>query len=196
MRGHALSCALFSGIAIGGLLQGCPVANVACHIDAARQSLEKFRGLADRFAVAALVLFAMCTVLSNNATRGPEYVACVLEARKIFDSLPEKDPLMLSLFAQYTIMDGFQNFTFEECYSVNPVNALAKKANLPVADGEFQSVEAAVVKQLESRVLADPDCDGGGGGVGDRADRLPRCITSPRAHPAYATTDGTSDDGV
>lgn len=194
MRGHALSCALFSGIAIGGLLHGCPPANVACHVEAARRSLEKFRGLADRFTVAALVLFAMCTVMSNNATRGPEYVACVLEARKIFDSLPEKDPLMVSLFAQYTIMDGFQHFTFDDCYSVNPINALVKKSCVRADDNELQSVEAAV-EGLEARVLADSDCDiGGGDGDGDAP--LPRCIASPRVHPAYATTDGESDCGV
>lgn len=73
MRGHALSCAVFSAMVIGGLMLGCPVANVARHMEAAELSLDKFRGLADRFSVAALVLFAMCTILKNNSIRGPAY---------------------------------------------------------------------------------------------------------------------------
>ena len=58
-KGQALECALFSSIAIGGLMLGCPVRDVARHLVSAQRCREQLDGLRDRSAVAALLLHAV-----------------------------------------------------------------------------------------------------------------------------------------
>lgn len=58
-RGQALECALFSSIAIGGLMVGCPVDDVACYLASAQRCREQLDGLKDRSAVSALILHAV-----------------------------------------------------------------------------------------------------------------------------------------
>lgn len=57
-QGQALECALFSSIAIGGLMLGCPVRDVSRHLVSAQRCREQLAGLKDRTAVSALLLHA------------------------------------------------------------------------------------------------------------------------------------------
>ena len=58
-KGQALECALFSSIAIGALILGCPVGDVARYLAPAQRCREQLDGLRDRSAVSALLLHAL-----------------------------------------------------------------------------------------------------------------------------------------
>lgn len=184
MRGHALSCALFSAIAIGGLVLGCPPANVAHHIEAAQKSLGKFRGLADRFAVAGRILFAMSTVLSNNGDTGPEYMTCVAEAWAIYDSLPEKDPLMSAFFSFRSIFDNLPSLTVNQACSSNPINALATMSKGPFHVGVNTRAGEEIAKHRDSGAQGAPELGGRAGPC-----RLGRFVAQQASHPASMVAD-------
>lgn len=88
-KGQALECALFSSIAIGALILGCPVGDVAQYLVPAQRRREQLDGLKDRSAVSALLLHAVSHAFLGaeevrpnkvDASRGqqqPHIIACV-----------------------------------------------------------------------------------------------------------------------
>lgn len=198
MRGYALSCSLFASVAIGGLMLGCPETAVAHHLAAARAALESFRGLSDRFAVSALILFAMSNVMARQGMLDSEYHRVVAEARAIHKSLPDKDPLVSTLMSYRSMFEGLHLLTMEDTYSVNPINAWQERLEDPLQVGVSTSAGEAIVKHVENGVK-DPGGGGGGAGGGAGAGTssssvtrlaLPRFVTAQKAHPAYVVTDG------
>eukprot|EP00903_Cladosiphon_okamuranus_P011943 g11217.t1 len=108
MRGQALSCSLFSCIAIGGLMAGCPPRTVALHMSSAQASLSKFGGLSDVYAVRAYVLYAMASEFLEGLDPGTEYRKGMEAARAVFDKLPakEREPLLSAVLSHFMVLEG------------------------------------------------------------------------------------------
>ncbi|CAM9511357.1 unnamed protein product [Ectocarpus sp. 6 AP-2014] len=108
MRGQALSCSLFSCVALGGLISGCPPAAVAPHMTTARACVAKFGGLSDRYAVSALILYAMASEYVGGQGPGTEYAKGMEAARAIFEGLPakDKDPVLSAVLAHFMVLEG------------------------------------------------------------------------------------------
>lgn len=122
-RGQALSCALFSSMAIGGLLMGCPAKAVANHVESARECVARFRGSRDRCAVSALILYAMANEFMPVPASELECRKSIDEAQAIFELLPEKDPLISAVLTYRQILRGIPQLQHvETASSVNPVN--------------------------------------------------------------------------
>lgn len=76
-KGRALECALYSSIAIGGLMLGYPVVDVARYLVSAQECREQLDGLKDRSAVSALVLHAVShAFLGAERVRANKVDAC------------------------------------------------------------------------------------------------------------------------
>lgn len=99
LRGRALECAFFSSVAIGGLLSGCPPVMISSHVATAKASVAEFKGLADKHAVSALILHGMVQILLPMPGSNADGRKSLDEAQAIFDSLPEKDPLVSVILA-------------------------------------------------------------------------------------------------
>lgn len=108
MRGQALSCSLFSCIAIGGLMAGCPPTAVAPHMSTAQASLSKFGGLSDVYAVRAYVLYAMASEFLGGLGPGTEYRKGMEAARAVFERLPakEKEPVLSAVLSHFMVLEG------------------------------------------------------------------------------------------
>lgn len=114
-RGRALECAFFSSVAIGGLLSGYPADMVKNHVESAQSSVVEFRGLADKHAVSALVLSGMMNILlppgaeagaGAGSSANAEGRRSLDEAEAIFESLPEKDPLVGVILTFRRMVEG------------------------------------------------------------------------------------------
>lgn len=116
-RGRALECAFFSSVAIGGLLSGYPADMVKNHVESAQTSVIEFRGLADKHAVSALVLSGMMNILlppgadagagaGAGSSANAEGRRSLDEAEAIFESLPEKDPLVGVILTFRRMVEG------------------------------------------------------------------------------------------
>ena len=90
-RGCALSCALFSCIAVGGLIMGSPPSAVARYMATARSYIPEFEGLSDRCAVSCLIAYAMANEYLTGREPGSEYRKSMDSAKAIFEGLPHKD---------------------------------------------------------------------------------------------------------
>lgn len=108
MRGQALSCSLFSCIAIGGLMAGCRPRTVAPHMSTAQASLSKFGGLSDVYAVRAYVLYAMASEFLGGMGPGTEYRKGMEAARAVFEKLPakEKEPILSAVLSHFMVLEG------------------------------------------------------------------------------------------
>lgn len=108
MRGQALSCSLFSCIAIGGLMAGCPPTAVAPHMSTAQASLSRFGGLSDAYAVRAYVLYAMASEFLGGMGPGTEYRKGMEAARAVFAKLPakEEEPVLSAVLSHFMVLEG------------------------------------------------------------------------------------------
>lgn len=183
MRGHALSCSLFSCIAIGGLTLGYPNDAVARHIAAAKASLDKFEGLSGRFAASALLLYALVHLLLRRGKADGEYHTYERRSRAAFEALPERDPVLSSLFTYRTLYDGLHVLDMEMAYSRDPLKFVREKLSVPEDLGASTPVGEAIVHLAETGTT-----DPGGGGVSRKL--LERGFATQAAHPACVVTDG------
>lgn len=181
MKGRALSCSLYLSIAIGGLMLGCPETAIARHIAAAKATLDKFHGLSDRFAVSALVLYAMVVLILRNGKVDDEYRKYEGQAKAVYDSLLEKDPMISALFMYRTLFAGVQVLTMEQTYSANPINALLDTLNASSNVGARTPAGNVIVKHGSG--ATDP----GGGTI---RPTLQRFLSTQKSHPMYVVTDG------
>ncbi|CAM9604163.1 unnamed protein product, partial [Scytosiphon promiscuus] len=94
VRGRALECSFFSSVVIGGLLSGQAPESVGNHVRSSRTSVVEFRGLSDRHAVSALVLSGMMNLLLPGRESRDAGRRSLDDAEEVFESLPEKDPLV------------------------------------------------------------------------------------------------------
>lgn len=90
-RGHALSCALFSCITVGGLIMGCPPSSVARYMATARSYIPMFEGLVDQCAVSCLIAYAMANEYLTGRGPDSEYRKSMDSAKAMFGLLPHKD---------------------------------------------------------------------------------------------------------
>lgn len=169
MRGHALECMLLSSMAIGGLLLGCPPKMVARHMAGAQRCLAKFRGLSEQCVVSSLILYGVSNALVSVAGSGAEYRKSMDEARTIFDSLEEKDPVVGAFIAYRATCDNLI-VRMDATYSVNPANIVGRdttdKPDVKPSGG------AAAAEKTEA-------------GWAEVRRALPS-----QAHPAYVVADG------
>lgn len=190
MRGSAVECTLFSAMAIGGLMLGCPTVTVARHLAAARQCLGRFRsGLCEQSAVAALILYGLANALlppcDGDGQR--EYRSSMDDAQEIFGSLEPQDPFVNAFMTYRGTCDNLVAFMPDSLYSVNPVNISGRRGG------------------VTAPAQASTSGGGGGGeGGGDQAWKTPGGATTPGAkqgvdamrvssarpaHPAYVVAD-------
>ncbi len=127
MRGQSLSCALFSCIAIGGLMAGCPPAAVAPHLSTARASLRKFAGLEDIYAVRAYTLYAMAREFVEGLGPGTEYRMGMDAARRVFEKLPpvDKEPRLSAVLSHFMMLEGLPLLQHVEMEEVSEDDSLA-----------------------------------------------------------------------
>lgn len=183
MRGHALSCSLFSSIAIGGLVLGHPEASVARHVDVAKASVKKFEGLSDQSAVSALLLYALLDLILRHGKPGEEYHKYRNRSKAVFDSLPERDPVISTLFTYRTLYDGLLKLSMEAAYSVDPISILQEKQQTSEHMGANTATGEAILQYAETGA-PDP------GGTVASAMPLQIQTASREAHPACVVTDG------
>jgi len=127
---HALMCSLFSAIAIGGLMLGCPVAAVARHMDFARHCKEQFNGFADKTpTVPALILYAMSHAFIVSEHSDQEHREALLQARDIQDGCQEVDPLVSCFLAYREFHDRIEFVTLSMIESHNPFSAVRRVMN-------------------------------------------------------------------
>lgn len=174
MRGNALACTLFSSIAIGGLLLGCPPTAVADHMASASGCLEKFHGLSsDKFAVSALILYAMSNALLPSAESSrARYHENMDKARAMSSCLPKEDPFVSAILAYRTVSDGLDVLSMAATYSANPIDVWGRHTDttslgVKTADGE------AILKRASTGAM-----------------RRGRFVPTHHAHPVYVVTDG------
>ena len=125
-RGRALECAFFSSVAIGGLLTGHSPDMVKHHVESAQLSVVEFRGLSDKHAVSALILSGMMNILlppgattaaatagdvadgggASTTNANADGRRSLDEAEAIFESLPEKDPLVGVILTFRRMVEG------------------------------------------------------------------------------------------
>lgn len=209
MRGSALECTLFSAMAIGGLLLGCPTKAVARHMAAARRLLHKFRtSLAEKPAVSALILYGLanallppCEVPGGGITGGgggggghdvrgggqQEYRKSLDDAKAVFVSLEVKDqdPLVNAFMTYRATCDNLVAFVADVAYSANPVNISGRRGVAPPPPPP----------PLPG--TGDSGSGGGGGGGNGGDDQgwtdagSPAVVIhqAPKAHPAYVVAD-------
>lgn len=136
MRGQALSCSLFSCIAIGGLMAGCPPAAVAPHLSTARASLGRFGGLSDAYAVRAYVLYAMASEFLGGPGPGTEYRRGMEAARAVFEKLPakEKEPVLSAVLSHFMVLEGLPLLQHVETNSAATDTDAASAAGGPAAN--------------------------------------------------------------
>lgn len=183
MRAQALSCSFFSSIAIGGLTLGSPRTAVERHIAAARRSIDKFRGLSDKFAVSSFLLYAVLNVLLQHGNVNEEYFRYKCQAREVFSSLPEKDPVMTALFAYRDMYEGLLN---------EPAIAAARSFN-PVNTDEVSSTGIGLVKSSTPEgeaVLRHADDVRSDHGDGSARSQPQRCFVPVESDPTYVVADG------
>lgn len=163
-RGRALECAFFSSVAIGGLLSGYPVEMVKNHVESAQASVVEFRGLADKHAVSALILSGMMNILlppagaegggaggagggtagsgsgasggSGGGSADAEGRRSLDEAEAIFESLPEKDPLVGVILSFRRMVEGLAAI---DPAALCPSPAAASKSSSSVPSSSFSS---------------------------------------------------------
>eukprot|EP00903_Cladosiphon_okamuranus_P013676 g12737.t1 len=187
MRGHALECALFSAMAIGGLALGCPAKDVYRHLNAARMNLTKCQNLREPPVVSALALYGVANALlppcgggggggdddgDNDGGRQQqehieEYHSSMNSARALYESFRVKDPLMTAFLTYQAMCDNLVGFLRNSGYSVNPANVRGR---------------------FDAAVGVEP----GGGGSGDLPGVVPgraRVPPTKAAHPSYVVAD-------
>ncbi|CAB1109583.1 unnamed protein product [Ectocarpus sp. CCAP 1310/34] len=190
MRGSAIECTLFSAMAIGGLMLGCPTVTVSRHLAAARQCLGRFRSrLCEQSAVAALILYGLANALlppcDGDGQR--EYRSSMDHAEEIFGSLELQDPFVNAFMMYRGTCDNLVAFMPDTLYSVNPVNISGRRGG------------------VTAPAQASTSGGGGGGeGDGDQAWKTPggattagakqgadaiRVSSAKPAHPAYVVAD-------
>ncbi len=127
-RGHALSGALFSCMAIGGLMMGSPPSYVVRYLATAKSHVSRFEGLRDRCAVSALILYAMANEFLTGRKAGSEYRKSMDSAKAIFGGLEEKEehPITSAVLAHFMVLEGFPAMTHVEACSINPVNCSSR----------------------------------------------------------------------
>lgn len=112
------------------------------------------------------------------------------KARAVYDSLPEKDPLIEAVFTHYSLLDGLQTFTFEEAYSVNPVNAVRKRTVFSAGDLDAQTPSDKALAELVDAGGTSGGSGGDDGSGSDEGGRVARFLPPPPALASYVTTDG------
>lgn len=183
MRAQALSCSFFSSIAIGGLTLGFPRAAVERHMAAAQRSLDKFRGLSDKFAVSSLLLYAVLNVLLQHGDVNEEYFRYKCQAREVYSSLPEKDPVITALFAYRDMYEGLLNEpAMSAVHSFNPINTRQATSSLTSLVKSSTPEGEAVLRHADD-VRSDP-------GDGSARSQPQRCIVPIESDPTYVVTDG------
>lgn len=175
MRGQAFSCALFSCMAIGGLIMGCPSTAVSHHMASAQACLPKFSGLSDGCAVSALILYAMSNVFLPLPGTEEEYRKSLEEAQAIFGSLPEKDPLVSAVLAFQTVVDGLPLVQLVDTESSvsSPVNDFTCGRNTGTSYMRVSTPDGEATFKRAAASRAEP-----------------HLLTTPHAPPAYVVTDG------
>ena len=178
MRGNAFECILLSSMAIGGLMMGCPQSMVARHIDGARQCLAKFRGLSEQCAMTAMMLYGLSHAFQPPVDSNVEYRANMDEAQAIFNTFPEKDPLVAAFLTYRATCDNLIDFV-ESAYSVNPANISGRGR-----DANVDRSAGLMLKTVKGTAVAERAEPGPAGRATAR--RTP----PPPAHPAYVVADG------
>lgn len=180
-RGRALECALFSSVAIGGLLSGCPPETIAKHVATAQASMVEFRGLSDRHAVSALILHGMMNVLLPLSGSNAEGRKSLDEAQAIFESMPDRDPLLSVILAFRRQVENLSLLKVDTI-GCSSSTAGASKGHQPSA-ASFNSPPSSTSANTEEgeAILKGVEIHHGPN------QRTP----SQHAHPAYVVADGT-----
>ncbi|CBN75109.1 conserved unknown protein [Ectocarpus siliculosus] len=190
MRGSAVECTLFSAMAIGGLMLGCPTVTVARHLAAARQCLGRFRsGLCEQSAVAALILYGLANALlppcDGDGQR--EYRSSMDDAQEMFGSLEPQDPFVNAFMTYRGTCDNLVAFMPDSLYSVNPVNISGRRGGVTAPAHASTSGGADGGEGGGDQVWKTP---GGAmtAGAKQGADAM-RVSSAKPAHPAYVVAD-------
>lgn len=181
-RGRALECAFFSSVAIGGLLLGHPAEMVANHVASAQASVVEFRGLADKHAVSALILCGMMNILLPGSAASADGKRTLDEAETVFESLPDKDPLVavilsfrrqvegLTLLDMATMCPPFSSSCSSSSSPRGDAAAAAVKASSTKStEGESSSSSPKVSSSFSQLPVTDASGDGSAGTRGDSA---------------------------
>lgn len=170
-KSKILTCSLFSAIAIGALLSGCPVESVARHMISARRCKEQFKGFVDKMStVPALILYAMSHAFVGSKQSDQEHREALLQAKDIRDGCREVDPLVSCFLAYREFQDGFGFVTLSMIDSNNPFSALRRVMN--TKGMTLRSARAKRVRQ---------ENDKGGQNAAQSGDG---------AHPSFVLVDG------
>lgn len=125
-HGQALQCSLFSSFAIGGLLLGYPVADVARYLEFARLCRERMRSLADQSAVSALILYANAHAFVGSRESQKEYRDSMNDADAISQVLLDEDPFVVSFTEYRRHMDNAHLLTKRVVSADNPIKPLGR----------------------------------------------------------------------
>lgn len=195
MRGQALSCALFSCIAIGGLMAGCPPAAVSPHLTTAQASLSKFAGLEDVYAVRAYALYAMAREFGGGLGPGTEYRKGMEAARAIFEKLPatEKEPILSAVLSHFMVLEGLPQLQHVEI-EVSKKDGMAPPGRGGRGGGDSKSAAVAAAARERNSGTSYVCCKTAHEeaifqkALATRADVS--LVMSPKPPPAYVVTDG------
>ncbi|CAM9184343.1 unnamed protein product, partial [Laminaria digitata] len=188
LRARALECAFFSSVAIGGLLTGCPFSMVSNHVASAQASVAEFRGLSDRHAVSALVLSGMMNILLPQPGSNAEGRRSLDEAQEIFDSLPEKDPLVSVILTFRKQVEGLSRLS-ADTFSSSPPAAAADDATggaghesrAASPNGVYAPSSASAHTEEGEAILKGVEIS--------RGDRKHEYTRTQRAHPSHVVAD-------
>lgn len=168
---QALMCSLFSAIAIGGLMLGCPVATVARHMDYARQCKERFGNLADKSpTIPALILYAMSHAFIGSERSDQEYREALLQAKVLHNGVREKDPVVSCFTAYRNFHDRMGLVTLAMIESNNPFSSFRR-----VMDTAGMTLRTERARRVREEIAR-----GGQGTV----------HSSQEAHPCFVLVDG------
>lgn len=193
LRARALECSFFSSVAIGGLLSGCPALMLRDHVDMAHVAVGEIRGLSDRHAVSALILYGMLNMLLPEPGSNAEGKRILDEAQAIFDSLQHKAPLVSAVLAfrrqvEHLSKMAADNFCPSSPSSFSGLSSAAAAASayrrmssydppVVLSEGAHTEEGDAILKGVELRKDA--------GGIGGN-----QTMPVLNVHPAYVVADG------
>lgn len=189
LRARALECSFFSCVAIGGLLSGCPALVLRDHVDMAHVAVGEIRGLSDRHAVSALILYGMLNMLLPEPGSNAEGKRILDEAQAIFDSLQQKAPLVSAVLAfrrQVEHLSKMAPDTFcpsspSSFSAAAPASGYRRMSSydppVVLSEGAHTEEGDAILKGVELRKDA--------GGIGGN-----QTMPVLNVHPAYVVADG------
>ena len=189
LRARALECAFFSSVAIGGLLTGCPLSMVSNHVASAQASVAEFRDLSDRHAVSALVLSGMMNILLPKPGSNAEGRRSLDKAQEIFDSLPEKDPLVSVILTFRRQVEGLSRLSADTFTPPPPAADDAAAGTANAHESQAASPNTAYIPSSASAHTEEGEAILKGVEI-SRGDRKHEYTRTQRAHPSHVVADG------